>query len=110
MIRRRQLATWASCANSIIFYNEFACPEGDEKHAQCGKNFKKTMIFVYFFIFYKNPIWLQNDHFETIFGPKMAPKMGPKIRPEKDLIFNPKTALKKKPDRARTGSAVLGTV
>ena len=37
---------WASGADSIVFYNEFARPEGQENRGQCGQNHRKTMIFV----------------------------------------------------------------
>ena len=39
---------WASRADSIVFYNEFARPEGQENRGQCGQNVRKTMIFVFF--------------------------------------------------------------
>ena len=39
---------WPSRADSIIFYNEFARPEGQENRRQCGQNLGKTMIFVKF--------------------------------------------------------------
>ena len=39
---------WASRADSIVFYNEFARPEGQENRGQCGQNLRKTMIFVFF--------------------------------------------------------------
>ena len=41
---------WASRADSIVFYNEFARPEGQENRGQCGPNFRKTMIFVFFLV------------------------------------------------------------
>ena len=39
---------WVSRADSIVFYNEFASPEGQENRGQCGQNLRKTMIFVSF--------------------------------------------------------------
>ena len=39
---------WASRADSIVFYKEFARPEGQENPGQCGQNLRKTMIFVFF--------------------------------------------------------------
>ena len=39
---------WASRADSIIFYKEFARPERQENPGQCGQNLRKTMIFVFF--------------------------------------------------------------
>ena len=39
---------WAPRADSIVFSNEFARPEGQENPGQCGQNFRKTMIFVFF--------------------------------------------------------------
>ena len=40
---------WAPRADSIVFYKEFARPEGQENPGQCGQNPRKTMIFVFFF-------------------------------------------------------------
>ena len=40
---------WASRADSILFYNEFARPEGPENRGECGQNLRKTMIFINFF-------------------------------------------------------------
>ena len=41
---------WASRADSIVFYNEFARPKGQENRGQCGQNLRKTMIFVFFLV------------------------------------------------------------
>ena len=50
---------WASRADSIVFYNEFARPEGQENRGQCGQNLRKTMIFVFFWgVSLEKALWL----------------------------------------------------
>ena len=61
----------ASRSDSIVFYNEFTLPEGEENQGQCGQNLGKTLIFVFFLLL----AWkmLRGD-----FGRSKAPNLGPK--------------------------------
>ena len=62
---------WASRADSIVFYNEFARPEGQENRGQCGQNLRKTMIFVFFFgVSLEKALW----RFWAFRGPNLGSK------------------------------------
>ena len=62
---------WASRADSIVLYNEFARPEGQENRRQCGQNLRKTMIFVFLFgVSYENALW----RFWALKGPNLGSK------------------------------------
>ena len=106
---------WASRADSIVFYSVFTRPEGQENDGQCGQNLRKTMIFDNFFVSCRKML-------RGGFGRSKAPKLGRKSGSEAlkigrqkgiqneepwKLASSPKNAPKGKPDRTRTGSAVL---
>ena len=62
---------WAPRADSIVFSNEFARPEGQENRGQSDQNLRKTMIFVFFLVL----AWKRRC---GDFGRSEAPTWGPK--------------------------------
>ena len=105
---------WASRADSTVIYNVFTRPEGQENHAQCGQNLRKTMIFVIFLCCLRNA----SNRFWAFQGTKMgSEKWFRSTENRKAKNDSKRGALetrlttakrpKKKPDRTRTGSAVL---
>ena len=62
---------WASWADSIVFYNEFARPEGQENRGECCQNLRKTMVFVNFFgVSLEKALW----RFWALKGPNLGSK------------------------------------
>ena len=73
---------WASRADSIVFYNELARPEGQENRGQCGQNLRKTMIFVFFRgVSLEKALWL----FWTLKGFNLGLKKWSKIDEDRVL-------------------------
>ena len=84
---------WASRADSIVFYNEFARPEGQENRGQCGQNLRKTRIFVFFFgVSLEKALW----RFWALKGPNLGSKKG--------VGSDEKRKLKKRLVRRRVGN------
>ena len=84
---------WASRADSIVFYNEFARPEGQENRGQCGQNLRNTRIFVFFFgVSLEKALW----RFWALKGPNLGSKKG--------VGSDEKRKLKKRLVRRRVGN------
>ena len=84
---------WASRADSIVFYNEFARPEGQENPSESGQNLRKTTIFVFFCgVSLEKALW----RFWALKGPNLGSK--------KWVGSDEKRKLKKRLVRRRVGN------